>query len=130
LKSGPNSYWSELQLKPTASAPPTILFELHLLYDDTSERVTLESLNQERAMAVKQLSEPDIFASLRAPMRNGKVSFHLSELNTTSAMTEPRHRRFRYKLVCVDQVLKISPHLHCDSPAFYVMSKLKKMGSA
>ena len=121
---------TERNLKPNDGPMPNLLFELHLLYDDNDAPVTIESLNQTRIKAITTVSDPDILASATMPMRNGRVTFRLTEINVLSAMTEPRHRRFRYRLVCVDDVLGLSPQLQCDSPAFYCMAKIKKMAVA
>tara|TARA_B110000037_G_scaffold49927_1_gene61375 strand:+ start:971 stop:1576 length:606 start_codon:yes stop_codon:yes gene_type:complete len=120
---------TERDLKPHGGPNPNVFFELHLLYDDTNEKVTISSLDPIRAKAIKTLAEPSVLNGTKEAMRNGRVSFSITYMHALSGMTEPRHRRFRYRLVCVDEGLKDYPHIHCDSPAFFSIAKIKKMAT-
>lgn len=117
---------TERALRSDSGRAPLVKFRLMLVYDDTGEKVTIDSLDPFRAKTVSTLAYPDVVnhdECVKA-MAGGIVTFKISRLHILSGMTRPRHRKFRFRLVCADADLH-DLHLHADTPSFYCLARLQ-----
>lgn len=120
----PSKVVTEHDLLP-GDARAIINYRLDLVYADTDEVVTIDSLNEKDQENITMLTEPNIVNTMLTPMVNGQVCFHISHLNVLSGMTIPIHRMFRYKLTCTHPTLSANEHMTKHTRAFYALSKLK-----
>lgn len=102
---------------------PAIPFKLSLIYDDTGECVTLDTLKHGDAMVAT--TDPPL-ANVNSPavyMHGGIVTFHLNKVLAMSGATQPMHRRFRFKCKCTHPQLAHLKHLTALSIPFYSKAK-------
>ena len=114
------------QLCPNAATE--IKFRLDLIFDESGIVVTNAMLTTKPSVPVP-LSSP-VVLGMPHTMSDGCVSIKITKLNALSINTTPRHRKFKYKLTCLDPALVRLGLLPVESPAFYAQSKLPKMDVA
>ena len=94
---------------------------------------TLESLvtkfeNLDKsAKHIPSIASPNILGTSRERMKGGKVTFRFT-LNALASMTNPIHRKFRFKLVCDHDRLKKYAHLSDSTFDFYSVSRIRPKG--
>jgi hypothetical protein len=116
---------TERVLKPDSANLPIINFKLDCVYDDTGEKVTIANLAQDKINGVRALANPTCLnQEWTVPMENGRVRFVITEIHFRSQMTDPIHRKFRYKLAAVNEEFSF---LNIQSPSFWVVSKVSKV---
>jgi hypothetical protein len=115
---------TENVLKPDAGVTPIINFKLECVYDDTNELVTIDSMHEKYKGNLRALADPTCFnQNWTVPMQSGRVKFQINKVFFMSGMSDPIHRKFRYKLTAVDRDFS---YLDSHSPAFWIMSKVWK----
>ena len=116
---------TEQTLAPQGGSMPIINFKLECVYDDGGEPVTIQSLAADKRERVRQLADPTCFNNnWIVPMDKGRVKFVVNQIYFRSGMTNPIHRKFRYKLTAVDQQYAF---LNTHSPSFWVIAKAWKI---
>lgn len=113
----------ERDLKP-GIAVPRIPFRLWLVYSDTGEKVTLESLDSSAEHLI-ELTTPNIIGS-EVVMKGGLLTFKIQKILVYSNATRaPKHRKFRFEVECIDQHLAQYEHMHGKSVDFYSKARIR-----
>ena len=119
---------TETVLKPGTGNNPIINFKLECVYDDTGGLVTINSLAESKRGEIRALAVPETLnaGNLVAPMENGIVKFMITKLHFKSSMCCPIHRKFRWRIVAVEDEFSF---LNMQSPSFWVVSKVHKVAN-